>query len=200
VAAEPSDRVMNVDEEGLDRVCRAFADIIDAKSPFTYNHSTRVADVAREVALHCGLDATEQRRIYRAGLLHDIGKLGVSNTILDKEGKLTPEEWESMKLHPRYTLEILQRVSAFSGFAWTASTHHEKLDGSGYPWKMKGSALDLPSRILTVSDIFDALTSDRPYRKGMPEAKVTAILEEERGVKLCPVALDALHAVRTAVR
>ncbi len=196
VAAEPSDRVMNVDEAGLDSVCRAFADIIDAKSPYTFNHSTRVADVAREVARHCGLDDAEQRRIYRAGLLHDIGKLGVSNTILDKEGKLTPDEWESMKLHPRYTLEILQRVSAFSGFAGTASTHHEKLDGSGYPWQMKGSMLDLPSRILTVSDIFDALTSDRPYRKGMNEMKVTAVLNEERGEKLCPVALDALDAVR----
>jgi HD-GYP domain-containing protein (c-di-GMP phosphodiesterase class II) len=150
------------------------------------------------VARECGLDASEQRRIYRAGLLHDIGKLGVSNSILDKDGKLTPAEWESMKQHPRYSLEILQRVTAFSSFAWTAATHHEKLDGSGYPWKMTGSMLDLPSRILTVSDIYDALTSDRPYRKGLPEAKVSAILSEERGTKLCPNALDALDAVRAS--
>ncbi|MCY7378009.1 MAG: HD domain-containing protein [Gemmatimonadaceae bacterium] len=78
-------------------VCRAFADIIDAKSPFTYNHSTRVADVARELAAECGLDAAEQRRIYRAGLLHDIGKLGVSNSILDKNGPMTPDERAPMR-------------------------------------------------------------------------------------------------------
>jgi HD-GYP domain-containing protein (c-di-GMP phosphodiesterase class II) len=196
VAAEPSDHVIEVDEDGLDGVSRAFADIIDAKSPFTFRHSTRVADVARLVASRCGLDAAEQRRIYRAGLLHDIGKLGVSNLILDKNGAMTPEERERVEQHPRYTLEILQRVSAFSEFALTAALHHEKLDGSGYPWGVAANGLDLPARILTVSDIYDALSSDRPYRKGMDEPTITTILERDRGSRLCPVALDALHAVR----
>ncbi|HEV7990207.1 MAG TPA: HD domain-containing phosphohydrolase [Gemmatimonadaceae bacterium] len=196
VAAEPSDRVIEVDEDGLDGVSRAFADIIDAKSPFTYRHSTRVAEVARLVAARCGLDDAEQRRIYRAGLLHDIGKLGVSNLILDKNGPLTPAERERVEQHPRYSLEILQRVSAFSGFALTAALHHEKLDGSGYPWGVDAKGLDLPARILVVSDMYDALSSDRPYRKGMDDATITSILERERGTKLCPVALDALHAVR----
>ena len=196
LAAEPKDRVITVDADGLDVVCRAFADIIDAKSPFTYRHSTRVADVAREVARHCGLDEAEQRRIYRAGLLHDIGKLGVSNSILDKNGPMTAEERKAMELHPRYSLEILQRVSAFRRFAWTAALHHEKLDGTGYPFGAAGDAIDLPARILVVSDIYDALTSDRPYRRGMPEAQATEILERDRGTKLCPVALDALTAVR----
>ncbi|MEO8562349.1 MAG: HD domain-containing phosphohydrolase [bacterium] len=198
VAAEPSDRVIEVDEDGLDGVSRAFADIIDAKSPFTYNHSSRVADVARMVAARCGLDAAEQRRIYRAGLLHDIGKLGVSNLILDKNGPLTPAERERVEQHPRFSLEILQRVSAFSGFALTAALHHEKLDGSGYPWGVAAGGLDLPARILVVCDIYDALSSDRPYRKGMDEATITTILERDRGTKLCPVALDALHNVRAA--
>ncbi|MDQ2664738.1 MAG: HD domain-containing protein, partial [Gemmatimonadota bacterium] len=199
LAAEPKDRVINVDADGLDAVCRAFADIIDAKSPFTYRHSTRVADVAREVARHCGLDETEQRRIYRAGLLHDIGKLGVSNTILDKNGPMTPEERTQMELHPRFTLQILERVTAFRRFAWTASLHHEKLDGSGYPFGASAQAIDLPARILVVSDIYDALTSDRPYRKGMSEEQASAILERERGTKLCPHALDALSKVRESV-
>ncbi|MEO8337624.1 MAG: HD domain-containing phosphohydrolase [bacterium] len=198
LAAEPSDRIMNVDDDGLDAVCRAFADIIDAKSPFTYRHSTRVADVARHVALHCGLDESEQRRIYRAGLLHDIGKLGVSNTILDKNGPMTPDERRKMEAHPRYTLEILERVSAFRRFALTASLHHEKLDGSGYPFGIKGAQIDLASRILVVSDIYDALISDRPYRRGMSDARASEILEEDRGNKLCPVALDGLTAVRSA--
>ena len=199
LAAEPNDRIISVNADGLDAVCRAFADIIDAKSPFTYRHSTRVADVAREVALHCGLDEMEQRRIYRAGLLHDIGKLGVSNTILDKNGPMTPEERTLMELHPRFTLQILERVTAFRRFARTAALHHEKLDGSGYPFGARGDTIDLPARILVVCDIYDALTSDRPYRKGMSEAQASAILDRERGSKLCPTALDGLAKVRELV-
>jgi putative nucleotidyltransferase with HDIG domain len=196
VAAEPSDRHREVDEDGLDGVCRAFADIIDAKSPFTFNHSTRVAEVARALAAQCGLNAEEQRRIYRAGLLHDIGKLGVSNAILDKNGPMTPAERAAVEQHPRHTLEILQRVGVFDGFAWTASLHHEKLDGSGYPFGLKSSMLDLPSRILVVSDIYDALTSDRPYRVGMTHARATELMEQDRGTRLCPWVLDALAVVK----
>src|SRR5206468_11615256 len=132
----------------------------------------------------------------RAGLLHDIGKLGVSNLILDKNGPLSPYERERVEQHPRFTLEILQRVSAFTSFALTAALHHEKLDGSGYPWGVNGRGLDLPARILAVADIYDALSSDRPYRTGMDESTITSIMERDRGSRLCPVALDALHAVR----
>jgi putative nucleotidyltransferase with HDIG domain len=195
VAAEPGDRVMLVDDDGFDGVCRAFADIIDAKSPFTYRHSTRVADVARAVSRELGGTEAEQRRIYRAGLLHDIGKLGVSNAILDKPGAMTADERARMEAHPRWSLEILQRVSAFRDFAHTAALHHEKLDGSGYPFGLGGDALDQGARILAVSDIHDALISDRPYRAGMLPAQARAILERDRGTRLCPVALDALHAV-----
>ncbi len=196
VAAEPSDRAIEVDDDGLDGVARAFADIIDAKSPFTFGHSMRVATMARHVARKCGLDAVEQRRIYRAGLLHDIGKLGVSNLILDKDGPLTDAERERMEQHPRFTLDILERVSAFRGFARIAALHHEKLDGSGYPFGYTAADLDIPERILVVCDVYDALVSDRPYRKGMVEPVITSILERDRGTRLDPVALDALHAVR----
>ena len=196
VAAEPSDRVIEVDDEGLDGVARAFADIIDAKTPFTFRHSTRVADMARLVAVKCGLDTVEQRRIYRAGLLHDVGKLGVSNLILDKDGPLTDDERQKMEQHPRFTLDILEHVSAFRGFARTAALHHEKLDGTGYPFGYTAEDLELPECILVVADIYDALSSDRPYRKGMVEPVITAILERDRGTRLDPVALDALHAVR----
>ena len=198
VAAEPSDRVVELDEDSLDQVARAFADIIDAKTPFTYNHSTRVADVARAMAAECGLDPAEQRRIHLAGLLHDIGKLGVSNLILDKDGPLTDEERERMEQHPRFTLDILEHVAAFRGFARTAALHHERLDGSGYPFGYDADELDLPARILCVADIFDAISSDRPYRKAMVPAVITSILERDRGTRLCPVALDALQAVRAA--
>src|SRR5688572_27659220 len=196
VAAEPADRAVEVNDEGLDGVARAFAEIIDAKTPFTFGHSVRVAEMSRLVAKRCGLDAKEQRRIYRAGLLHDIGKLGVSNLILDKDGPMTDEEREKMEQHPRFTLDILERVSAFRSFARIAALHHEKLDGSGYPFGYTAEDLDLPERILAVADIYDALSSDRPYRKGMVEPVITSILERDRGTRLDPVALDALHAVR----
>ena len=195
VAAEPADRQLDVDDDGFDRVCRAFADIIDAKSPFTYRHSTRVAEMARAIGRELGMDAPEQRRIYRAGLLHDIGKLGVSNAILDKNGPMTPEERARMELHPRYSLEILRRVTAFGDFAMTAALHHEKLDGSGYPFGYRAEQLDLPARLLVVADIYDALNSDRPYRAGMSPAAAIEILERDRDTRLCGRSIDALIAV-----
>lgn len=181
-----------VGEAGLDVVARAFAEIIDAKSPYTFRHSTNVADIAVGIAGVCGLDAAARRRIARAGLLHDVGKLGVSNQILDSPSPLTPEQRAAVEHHPRYTWEVLSRVGAFAEFAWTAATHHEKLDGSGYPWGLTGEALDLPARILTVADIYEALTADRPYRAGMAPPAALAIIARERGTKLCAHAVDAL--------
>ncbi|MDB4907135.1 MAG: hypothetical protein JWO05_1919 [Gemmatimonadetes bacterium] len=197
VAEEPSALTRTVDEEGLDEVARAFADIIDAKSPYTFQHSRRVADVSRQLAVALGADEEEARRIYRAGLLHDIGKLGVSNRILDKDGKLDAQEWVQMKKHPQHSLSILLRVTAFGDFAWTAALHHEKLDGSGYPYGLKDKQLDQAARILAVSDIFDALISDRPYRAGMPIERVMSIIsaDAESG-KLCATVVGALKAVQ----
>jgi HD-GYP domain-containing protein (c-di-GMP phosphodiesterase class II) len=190
VAAEPTDEVRHVDEDGLDEIALAFADIIDAKSPYTYRHSSRVAEYARFVAGALGLDAEEQRRIYRAGLLHDIGKLGVSNRILDKPGALTPAEWTQVQQHPKYTLSILSQVSAFGDFAWTAALHHEKLDGTGYPWGLKAKQLDLAARILAVVDIYDALTTDRPYRAGFTHEQAMEIILKDRDTKLCARVVD----------
>ena len=101
-----------------------------------------------------------------------------------------------MEQHPRFTLDILERVSAFRGFARTAALHHEKLDGTGYPFGYTAEDLDLPERILAVADIYDALSSDRPYRQAMVEPVITSILERDRGTRLDPMVLDALHAVR----
>ncbi|MEP7384453.1 MAG: HD-GYP domain-containing protein, partial [Gemmatimonadota bacterium] len=167
VSLEPSDRTRDVDDAGLDRVAEAFAEIIDAKSPFTFSHSSNVARYASAIGERMGFDNDTMRRTRRAGLLHDIGKLGVSNRILDKNGPLADDERAAVQLHPLYTWEILGKVSAFSSFARQASTHHEKLDGTGYPWKLRGDELDPPSRALVVADIYEALTADRPYRAGM---------------------------------
>jgi len=195
-ALEPKDRIIVADSTRIDSVAEAFARVIDAKSPYTGQHSSGVARIAIGMAAHVGLPREERTLLRRAALLHDIGKLGVSNLILDKNGPLTDDERQKMEQHPRFTLDILEHVSAFRGFARTAALHHEKLDGTGYPFGYTAEDLDLPERILAVADIYDALSSDRPYRKGMVEPVITAILERDRGTRLDPAALDALHAVR----
>ena len=197
-ALEPDDRRLTVDDTGLDDIARAFAEIIDAKSPFTARHSANVALFAERIGGAAGLDATARKRLWRAGMLHDVGKLGVSNSILDKNGPLTDAERVAVNEHPRFTWEILSRVRAFTDFAYPASLHHEKLDGSGYPWGLRREALDDPARMLVVADIYEALTADRPYRAGMTPARAFALLAQERGTKLCPRALEALEVVVAA--
>jgi HD-GYP domain-containing protein (c-di-GMP phosphodiesterase class II) len=139
-----------------------------------------------------GFSGDALRRTRRAGLLHDIGKVGISNRILDKNGALTAEERALVQQHPAFTWEILSRVPAFSDFASQAAAHHEKLDGSGYPNGLRGDSLDPLARALVVADIYEALTADRPYRAGMTPEQALSILEKERGSKLDPMAIDAL--------
>ena len=138
--------------------------MIDAKSPFTSRHSERVAEIAVATATTLGFTDESLRDLRRAGLLHDIGKLAISNLILDKPGKLTVEEFEAVKRHPLVTEQILGRVSRFADIAGIAAAHHEKLDGSGYHRGIHGDELDPPARVLAVADIFEAMTADRPYR------------------------------------
>ena len=195
LSLEPADHVVMADTALLDDVALAFAEIVDAKSPYTYNHSVGVANVARSIATTMGMDADEQRRIFRAGLLHDIGKLGVSSSILNKNGPLDVAERAEIERHPLHSLSILSRVAVFGEFAWTASIHHERLDGSGYPWRLKASQLDEPARVLAVADVYDALTSDRPYRLGMTHAKALDILWADAGTRMSREAIEALASL-----
>jgi putative nucleotidyltransferase with HDIG domain len=192
VAVEPQQHTRYVDDKGLDDVARAFAEIIDAKSSYTYQHSTNVAKYARATAFELGFEKREVAILNRAALLHDIGKLGVSSRILDKAGPMTDEERAEMQRHPLYTWEILQRVGAFKGFARTAALHHEKLDGTGYPWGVKAEELDVPSRILCVADIYEALTAHRPYRAGLTRDAALKIISSGNGKHVCPLATEAL--------
>ncbi len=192
VAAEPADRVRRVDEAGLDAVAEAFAGIIDAKTPFTFRHSSRVAVYAQGIAEELDLDESTRRRVTRAGLLHDIGKLGVSNRILEKPGTLTPDEWTIVKRHPVYSWEILSQVKAFREFAWTAALHHERLDGSGYPWSLTASEIDLPAGILAAADAYDAMTSWRPYAASVPPDTAVFLLDNEAGTRFDAVAVTGL--------
>lgn len=194
VALEPSAFARDVDDAGLDEIARAFADIIDAKSPWTCHHSVKVAMYAKAIGEQLGFDERTLRNTYRAGLLHDIGKLGVSNRILDKKGALTSAERAEIEHHPVHTWEILRRVSAFEEFAMQAATHHEKLDGSGYPWGRMADELDMPARVLVVADVFEAATADRAHRTGVTVSEALQILNSQSALWLDSEAIDALAA------
>jgi HD-GYP domain-containing protein (c-di-GMP phosphodiesterase class II) len=180
-----------MNEENLDRIAEAFAAVIDAKSPFTHDHSRRMSALAVAIGMHLGLASQALVRLRRAALLHDIGKLGVPNRILDKPGKLTRAEWAIVRRHPQVTYEILDRVPLFREFAFDASCHHEKLDGTGYFRQLSGAAISQTARILVVADIVDALRAERPYRPGLPLAQVVEMLGVERGRTLCADSVDA---------
>lgn len=179
LALPPALRSDRPDEDRLDAIANAFAQVVDAKSPFTANHSERVALYADMIAAELGHGADERRVLRRAGLLHDLGKLGVSNDILDKNGRPTEDEWATIRMHPVHGERILSRVDAFKDLAPLALSHHERLDGAGYPNGVAAEALDLPTRILSVADVFDALSADRPYRAAMPLTKVLATMRED---------------------
>lgn len=194
VHASSQELEIAADETRLDVIADAFALIIDAKSPFTFDHSRRVATYAVAINSHLGDQAVDAARLHRAGLLHDLGKLTVPNRILDKPAKLDAEEWAVIKQHPAYTLSVLERVPVFQQFAADAANHHEWIDGKGYCLGLTGAALSTTARILAVADVVDALSADRPYREGMAPDRVRAILTSESGThfdEMCVAACTA---------
>jgi putative nucleotidyltransferase with HDIG domain len=192
-ALEPIARAVVIDDDRLDIITEAFADIIDAKSRFTAGHSRRVTRYADAIADELGLAAQRRRWLRRAALLHDIGKLGVSTGVLDKPGRLEPDEWREMQRHAALSEEILSRMSAFRDLAPIAGAHHERLDGKGYPKGLAGDAISLDTRIITAGDIFDAITAKRPYREPMPVPEAIATMERERDTAIDSRCLDALR-------
>ncbi|SDM46770.1 HD domain-containing protein [Methylobacterium phyllostachyos] len=193
LALEPAQSAIVVDESYLDDIAQAFAQVIDAKSPFTSGHSERVAVYADMVAAELGLDARRRRWLRRAALLHDVGKLGVSNAILDKNGKLDDDEWHAMRGHALLSETILARVPAFQDMARIGGGHHERLDGRGYPRGLEAADIALETRIVSVADVFDALTADRPYRKAMPLDKALTIMRADLGTAFDPICFAALE-------
>jgi putative nucleotidyltransferase with HDIG domain len=198
-AVEPDAQAETATDERLDTIAAAFASVIDAKSPWTFRHSTGVAETAVAIGTVIGLSKPDLRVLRRAALLHDLGKLGVSNLILDKPGKLTDEEFLAMKRHPDHTAQILSRVSCFTSLAEDAVSHHERLDGRGYHRRLADHQLGLGARILAVADICDALRASRPYRAGLPVDRVLDIMGRETGTALDPEVFAALTTVLTRV-
>ena len=140
-----------------------------------------------------GLDEAQLRSLRRAAMLHDVGKLGVSSQILEKPGKLEDDEWNAMRSHALRTAEILGRIAPMRDMAHIAASHHERLDGKGYPLGLDESQLALEARIITVCDFFDALTADRPYRSALSVDEAFAIMEKEAGRAIDPKCLSILR-------
>ncbi|AYO09541.1 HD domain-containing protein [Vibrio campbellii] len=169
------------------------ARIVDAKSPFTYQHSQKVAELSRYLAKKVGLNEHEQEMIFIAGLVHDIGKLKTPDEILHKEGPLNEREYTRIKRHTIDTELALHKVFPNAKIAEWASNHHERLDGTGYPYHKTGEDLDVPSRIIAVADVFQALSQDRPYRGRMTQQEIAIIMDEQvESGKLCSAVYQVL--------
>ena len=191
----PAANAIEVDDDYLDDIAAAFGQVIDAKSPYTAGHSTRVAKLAVKIGEAMGMLPARRRWLYRAALLHDVGKLSVSNFILDKPGSLDEREWEAMRGHAGHTQAILGRIGALADIAPIAAAHHERLDGTGYPLRLADRQITRETRIITTCDFYDALTSDRPYRAAMTHDEALAIMTAEEGKAIDPDCLAALRSV-----
>lgn len=186
--------------EFMANVVRALTSAIDAKDPYTCGHSDRVARVAVRLAQELGCDNETLHTLYMSGLLHDIGKIGIDDTVLRKPGRLTEAEYEHIKLHPVLGYKILADIKQFANVLPVVLHHHEQWDGRGYPSALTAEETPWLARITAVADAFDAMSSDRPYRKGMPESEVDAVFRDGAGKQWDPKVIDAFFAAREDIR
>ncbi|RFO97795.1 metal-dependent phosphohydrolase [Rhodoferax lacus] len=191
-ALEPSQYEVPLDDDYLDDIATAFGQVVDSKSPYTSGHSTRVALYTDLIGETLGLDPARRRWLKRGALLHDVGKLGVSNSVLDKAGKLDEAEWAEVRGHAALTESILSRIGAFSELARIAGAHHERLDGGGYPHGLQAADIAMETRIITTADIFDAITAERPYRGAVPVDQTLDMMQKTVGTALDADCFEAL--------
>lgn len=184
LALEPASHVAELDDDYLDDIAAAFGQVVDSKSPYTSGHSARVALYTDMIAETLGLAPERRRWLKRGALLHDVGKLGVSNSVLDKPGKLDADEWAAVQAHAMYTETILARIECFAELARVSAAHHERLDGKGYPRGVTADDICLETRIITTADIFDAITAERPYRGAIPIPKTLEMMAENLGTAI----------------
>ena len=191
-ALEPAQYEVPLDEDYLDDIATAFGQVVDSKSPYTSGHSARVALYTDLIGKQMGLDDDRRRWLKRGALLHDVGKLGVSNSILDKAGKLDDREWKEVRMHAALTESILSRIDAFKELARISGAHHERLDGGGYPRGLFAADISMETRIITTADIFDAITAERPYRGAVPVVDTLQMMRKTVGTALDPNCFEAL--------
>jgi len=178
--------------DGLGRgALTALARAIDAKSGWTSGHSDRVSEMSVALGRELGLSRVELEQLHRGGLLHDLGKIGIRSTILDKPGKLTDEEMRIVREHPQIGADILAPIEAFADVIPIVRHHHERYDGKGYPLGLAGEQIPLVARILAVVDVYDALTSERPYRKALSKREVVEDFRSVAGSQFDPVVVAA---------
>lgn len=168
----------------------ALASAIDAKDPYTYGHSRRVAKISTQICNRMGMPRKKVREVELAAMLHDIGKIGTPEQILQKPGRLEPLEMEQIRRHPEQGAQILSNIPELQHVVSWIRHHHEWYNGNGYPGRIKAKQIPLQARIITVADTFDAMTSDRPYRKGMPFEEAIRIMDEFSGSQLDPYVME----------
>ena len=173
-------------------VVQTLAEAIDAKDTYTNGHSDRVAKYSREIAKRYGYSDKEQDDIYMMGLLHDVGKIGVPDAIINKTGRLTDEEFETIKTHPVVGDRILSKVKEMPKLSIGARWHHERYDGKGYPDGQKGEEILEEARIIAVADAYDAMTSHRSYRDILPQSVVRSEIEKGKGTQFDPKFADIM--------
>jgi putative nucleotidyltransferase with HDIG domain len=164
-----------------DETLKAWATALALRDKETAGHSNRVSDLSMRLAHAIGISETQMLHIRRGTLLHDIGKMGVQDTVLLKAGELTDAEWEQMRQHPTIAYELLKPIAFLEKSLDIPYCHHERWDGTGYPRGLKGEEIPLAARIFTICDVYDAMTSDRPYRRAMPIAEVLAYIQLHSG-------------------
>ncbi|MBR3664516.1 MAG: response regulator [Desulfovibrio sp.] len=167
-------------------VVSSLASAIDAKDTYTNGHSNRVADYAKEIARRSGYDKTMQNAIYMMGLLHDVGKIGVPDSVINKPARLTDEEFEQIKKHTLVGGRILENIREMPRLSAGARWHHEKFGGGGYPDGLRGEAIPEEARIIAVADAYDAMSSNRSYRKALPQETVRAEIAKGKGSQFDP--------------
>ncbi len=168
------------------QIVQTLSGTIDAKDTYTNGHSTRVAEYAREIARRAGYNSKRQEEIYMMGLLHDVGKIGVPDAIINKPAKLSDEEFDVIKNHPVMGARILKNITEFPQLVIGARWHHERYDGKGYPDGLEGENIPEEARIIAVADAYDAMTSRRSYRDVLPQEVVFKELEKGKGIQFDP--------------
>jgi putative nucleotidyltransferase with HDIG domain len=177
-------------EDAFVKIVKSWGESIEGKDPYTQGHSWRVAGIACQLAVAHGLPADELTWFRMGALLHDVGKVAVPVEVLNKRGPLDDAEWKLMARHPVTGVELLEGIE----FPWDVRPmirhHHERWDGTGYPEKLAGEAIPLSARLLTIADVYDALTTDRPYRTGFTHGDALAIMLGDRGRSLDPALMN----------